>query len=268
MRCHPTRKREELAWAAGFFDGEGSFSWAGRYAHISIAQTDRELLDRFRDALDVGHVHGPSLARDPLRPSRTRFTFNAYGSDAFRRVTKSLWPHLGTLKRAQAIAAMRRTAGVSSADALCMIAHADGRERTWREELSWAAGFFDGEGCFSYLRASKYPCVSITQKHPEVLKRIRRALRLGKVYGPYRHHPGATYTGADYYLYRATGQEFVQTIAAKLWFNLGSAKRTQASKVLAQWPRACKRGHPKIKSHKGCASCTRLYRAAVRHARL
>jgi hypothetical protein len=38
--------REELAWAAGFFDGEGCFSFADKagYASVSIVQVDRKPL--------------------------------------------------------------------------------------------------------------------------------------------------------------------------------------------------------------------------------
>jgi hypothetical protein len=56
---------EELAWAAGFFDGEGSIGTypAGRYGKpridISLSQTDPQVLERFRNVLSVGKVYGP-----------------------------------------------------------------------------------------------------------------------------------------------------------------------------------------------------------------
>lgn len=60
--------REELAWAAGLFDGEGHSSLAFRqrkstkYASIlvDVSQRDRRVLDRFQVAVNgIGHVYGP-----------------------------------------------------------------------------------------------------------------------------------------------------------------------------------------------------------------
>ena len=58
-----------------------------------------------------------------------------------------------------------------------------------REELAWAAGFFDGEGCFCFSEAGQYVCVSITQTEREPLDRFERAVGLGKVNGPYGSIP-------------------------------------------------------------------------------
>jgi hypothetical protein len=37
---------EEIAWAAGFLEGEGSFTWQGKYFKISAVQVDNEPLRR------------------------------------------------------------------------------------------------------------------------------------------------------------------------------------------------------------------------------
>lgn len=97
-----------------------------------------------------------------------------------------------------------------------------------REELAWAAGFFDGEGCFTSgakkgsPRAGKYPIVRITQKDRGVLDRFRRAVCLGDVRGPYTS--GKT---AVIYSYDAHGVEKTQAIGAMLWRFLSRVKRTQ-----------------------------------------
>lgn len=58
---------------------------------------------------------------------------------------------------------------------------------TRREELAWAAGFFDGEGCVTSSEAgSRRPMMFITQYDPRLLRRFRQAVGFGKVYGPYR----------------------------------------------------------------------------------
>lgn len=47
----------ELAWAAGFFDGEGCVTLCKGYARISITSTDLDMLERFRDAVGRGEIY-------------------------------------------------------------------------------------------------------------------------------------------------------------------------------------------------------------------
>ena len=65
-----SQRREQLAWAAGFFEGEGCFSSAFQpkrsgdggklaYAVTSLRQKDRDLLERFRDIVGFGGIYGP-----------------------------------------------------------------------------------------------------------------------------------------------------------------------------------------------------------------
>lgn len=53
----------ELAWAAGFFDGEGSIcAWHSGYTKtisLEIGQVSRIPLDRFQEAVGMGNVNGP-----------------------------------------------------------------------------------------------------------------------------------------------------------------------------------------------------------------
>jgi hypothetical protein len=55
----------ELAWAAGFFDGEGTISQTSakgtrrRYLILRIGHVDPRPLRRLVDAIGVGHVRGP-----------------------------------------------------------------------------------------------------------------------------------------------------------------------------------------------------------------
>lgn len=65
-------------------------------------------------------------------------------------------------------------------------------------ELAWAAGFFDGEGCFG-LRSNGaggdkcYGTVEISQAHPEVLERFHRAVGgVGNITGPYDRKDGTS----------------------------------------------------------------------------
>jgi len=94
----------ELAWAAGFFDGEGG-TYAvdnGGYlrAYLAIGQSDRESLERFQCAVGAGSICGPyapgKLGKKP------RYHYHVYSQDAVRAVLWKLWGYLGQVKRDQA----------------------------------------------------------------------------------------------------------------------------------------------------------------------
>jgi hypothetical protein len=202
----------------------------------------------------------PFHMQSPRRPSRKpQFRLYAYRSHDLWRTAELLWPFLSDAKRKQIERIACQTSGRLSPSHPRM--HPGDRYELLlgRIGLAWAAGFFDGEGCFSYSPASRYACVSITQQYPDVLHRFRRIVGVGKTYGPYRHPPGRTLSDKPFYLYRAHGYKFVQAIAAMLWFKLGSAKRAQAAAVLAMWPRTCQQGHILLRGHSGCGHCVRQY---------
>lgn len=99
----------ELAWAAGFFDGEGCT--AKRFKrrtgtaqpYLTIGQSNREVLDRFRRAVGgFGSILGPYPTRgQPVYFYRTsRFEYT-------QAVIAMLWRFLGSVKRQQAISAFQ-----------------------------------------------------------------------------------------------------------------------------------------------------------------
>ena len=104
--------REELAWAAGFFDGEGSAHFAvglrkkqtgGRVVfsqlHLNVAQANREELERFQKAVGVGRIYGPYTNKGPNNKPHWRYFAGAFPS--FQHVMVVLWPFLCSRKRAQ-----------------------------------------------------------------------------------------------------------------------------------------------------------------------
>jgi len=50
---------EEIAWAAGLFDGEGSITHTDRDLQLLLKNTDLELVERFDVIVARGHVYGP-----------------------------------------------------------------------------------------------------------------------------------------------------------------------------------------------------------------
>ena len=96
--------QSELAWAAGFFDGEGntrleqSSDKRRRYLRISIGQTEKETLLRFQRAVGgIGKIYGPYQKgiRQPI------WTYSARGNDA-KGALNLILPFCSSPKRNQA----------------------------------------------------------------------------------------------------------------------------------------------------------------------
>jgi hypothetical protein len=80
----------ELAWAAGFFDGEGWTSASKRTFWLGIAQKDIRPLERFVDAVGVGRIYDNRI-----------HTVALTGAKALKVLT-ALWPLLSEPKREKA----------------------------------------------------------------------------------------------------------------------------------------------------------------------
>ncbi len=103
----------ERAWAAGFFDGEGSVSVhrdkrPGRRLGISLSieQTDIRPLERFKAATGW---HGNVVARPLPRAPRRKRMFRIFATnESTLRVMAALWPWLSEPKREQFEAVIRQ----------------------------------------------------------------------------------------------------------------------------------------------------------------
>lgn len=119
-----------------------------------------------------------------------------------------------------------------------------------REELAWAAGFFDGEGTavlanVNSTRERDYPTPSlaVTQHFsPELVERFQRAvLGLGKVYGPHMSKGTAWHPR---WMWQCRRPHEVLAVAPLLWPWLGSTKRQQIATVIAGYLVDAKRRRP------------------------
>jgi hypothetical protein len=95
----------ELAWAAGFFEGEGTVSMASSNSRpqIAVAQygdTAPELLQRWVDAVGVGRVLGPYDYRGNGYALSLLYVVSLYGDKA-ARVMEALRPYLTGPKMAK-----------------------------------------------------------------------------------------------------------------------------------------------------------------------
>lgn len=115
--------REEFAWAAGFFDGEGTTLLNGGYPRMSVGQVDREALDHLSTALGMGRVVGPH-APPPNKPNWSyHFYWHLVGFERVQAALAFMWPWLGTVKRRQAAAVLGASVTLKRPRGLCNSGH-------------------------------------------------------------------------------------------------------------------------------------------------
>ena len=103
--------RENLAWMAGIFEGEGyvqgrkrsyqrtdgrTFTTVG--FRLAISMTDEDIIKRFHTLSGIGTCNGPRLS-----PSMTRqplWDYRAHGKDAYA-LAIAIWPWLGNRRQKQ-----------------------------------------------------------------------------------------------------------------------------------------------------------------------
>jgi len=104
----------ELAWAAGFFDGEGCTTNFGSTrreaarARMRISQSGDDghlVIDRFQAAIG-GPGNRYVIAADAQR--KIRFVWELHKQLDVHHVLNRLWPYLGQVKRDQALRAIAR----------------------------------------------------------------------------------------------------------------------------------------------------------------
>ena len=216
----------DLAWAAGFFDGEG---WANRQrrgvnSRINQASLDGfpEVLTKFQRIVGVGRIHGPVIAegRQPL------YYWDATSRPHLLQVVDRIAPWLCPVKRAE----FERTLGGGLP--------AQVWPGSMSEELAWAGGFFDGEGS-TYLEKHRthagfvVPRLYVPQSAevgiaPELV-RLKAALGgLGAISGL---RPGKG-NSRPHRRWRVSAPVDVQLGLHLLWPFIGVVKRAQAQAVL------------------------------------
>ena len=230
----------EHAWAAGFFDAEGSVLIRDQrgYARreLAVSQGGAEMappvLLRLQRTFDGrGSVRGPR--RGYLYYWRAS---NAQDVDAIGTL---LLPWLSDPKRSQLIAAADR-------------AHADLAQdgdmegiRHEEHEGAWAAGFFGGDGTVSAsrsVRASPARCLRarIAQGgatgEPEARRRFKAPVGdLGSIRGPFM--PKNPWSRQPQHAWQVGGSADVEAVLERRWPWLDEAKRDQARRAIV-----CARG--------------------------
>jgi hypothetical protein len=288
--------RHELAWAAGFFDGEGWANRSARGVHTRINQAGPDgmphVLLKFQRIVGVGRLKGPQREEG----KQDLYWWEATSRPDTARVAELIAPWLCHVKRDQ----FKRTLGRSLEPAIW--------PAPMSEELAWAGGFFDGEGS-TYLENHRthagylVPRVYVPQSSQvgiaTELLRLKAAMGdLGTISGV---RPGRG-TWRPYRRWRVYKPGGVQLALHLLWPFIGDVKRHQARLVLqaihsqpdlprgnpafgVAGARYCLRGHDKwnarIRPFKGrgknqedpnnhlrqCLECVRLDARARRESR-
>ncbi len=107
--------REDIAWAAGLFEGEGSISWSrhkNRYRpdgecyhtlQMSLHSTDEDVVRKFAKIIGVGKVHGPYRFPSPEVPNRKpSWYWGITSHERCQAVIAMLWPWLCSRRKAKA----------------------------------------------------------------------------------------------------------------------------------------------------------------------
>lgn len=219
--------RHELAWAAGFFDGEG---WAAKNKTRGVQSRINQagpngmpaVLIKFQRALGVGRLKGPHIEEG----RQDLYWWEVTSRPDVERVADLIAPWLCPAKRAE----FERALGRSLVPAIW--------PSSASEERAWAGGLFDGEGC-TYLEKHRthagyfVPRLDVPQASevgiaPELL-RLRAALGdIGTLSGVRRGKSNRK----PYRRWRVFTPAAAQLGLHLLWPFIGDVKRSQAQQVM------------------------------------
>ena len=98
----------ELAWAAGFFDGEGNAGWHHAYyfngvqyerGALKVGQVNKEPLERFQKAVRGGNINGPYEHKG--RNNQPYYEWRVQQYSEVKRIGELLLPFVCSIKRDQ-----------------------------------------------------------------------------------------------------------------------------------------------------------------------
>lgn len=88
--------REDLAWVAGYLDGEGCWTLSSKHLkrggpNIQVSSIRKENLDRIVDILGIGKVYGPYDHSKYKKNAQPQYAYRAYGFEKVQAITAMLW---------------------------------------------------------------------------------------------------------------------------------------------------------------------------------
>jgi hypothetical protein len=104
-----------------------------------------------------------------------------------------------------------------------------GYKRDYQQEnLAWAAGLFEGEGCLTTHGKNMTALINSTDK--DVIERFHSVIGFGSINGPYQSKVKASYK--PYWRWRCGSFEHVQATIGLLWKHLGERRKQRAMDLL------------------------------------
>ena len=97
--------KTEVSWAGGLFEGEGSFYINKRNDRKNprqvamISMSDRDCIQRFRDAVGFGRVEGPYGPYQ--KGTKPTYRWATSGFEKTQALAAMLWPYLCERRRGQ-----------------------------------------------------------------------------------------------------------------------------------------------------------------------
>ena len=90
----------DVAWLAGFWEGEGYITLNKNSLFLGANQVTREPLDRIRAIIRTGNVYGPrtnksKTTRQPI------YEYMAWNFQAVQQAIILMWPHLSKRRKEQ-----------------------------------------------------------------------------------------------------------------------------------------------------------------------
>jgi hypothetical protein len=136
MHAKSTASENEIAWAAGLFEGEGCIKTGhdktGRaYAYVTLTTTDKDVMDYFHAVVGIGEVR-PS----PPRQAGYKATYRWSGTRTAEVVIllESFLPYLGLRRSVKAMEALVICEGIKPRSKThCPEGHKFTDENTWWE---------------------------------------------------------------------------------------------------------------------------------------
>lgn len=125
--------RENIAWAAGLFEGEGCITKNGTAIRLTLGMTDLDVVQRFHRVAGVGAIEDkPSMSQWGKKPY---WTWAVYRSEHVQALLAAFWPFLGERRKAKAKELLKRWASVSpraSKKRFCKRGHEFTEQNTYR----------------------------------------------------------------------------------------------------------------------------------------
>ncbi len=94
--------REDLAWAAGLFEGEGCITIQKHKIRLQLASSDRDVVERFASVMGIGSLSGPVIRPTRLSANPKPLWFWISVSSNAELVLRDLLPYLGKRRRERA----------------------------------------------------------------------------------------------------------------------------------------------------------------------